>query len=201
MKLDAIGIESGTDKSSSAHDYLRTYEQLLRFPNCEPYNVLEIGVLGGDSIKMWDGYFSHPDTRIMGVDIVAWPLNHTFTDRVTIMQGDGGDPEFLRGLPHPFDFIVDDGPHFSSQQVRTFETLFPMLSARGLYCIEDLHSYAAPELSDGPENIMQYLTRIATEMQGRGAQASGKVEAGDVWASIDTITFRKGLAIVRKSNL
>jgi hypothetical protein len=77
--------------------------------------------------------------------------------------------------------------------------MFPLLAPGGLYCIEDLHSFAAPELCDAPENIMQFLTYIAEELQGEGAKAKGRVEATDKWASIDTITFRKGLCVITKA--
>jgi hypothetical protein len=45
---------------------------------------------------------------------------------------------------------------------------------------------------------MAFLTRIATEMQGKGAKAMGRPEPSDLWSDIDTIMFRKGLCVIRK---
>ena len=67
-----------------------------------------------------------------------------------------------------------------------FRMGFPHVKRGGYYCIEDLHSFASPQHCDAPENVMQWLTRIATEMQARGADASARVLPSDVWHDIDT---------------
>lgn len=196
--LDQIGLMTETDRASSFHDYCRTYGELFVQLRYTRVRLLEMGVLGGGGLEMWSRYFTHPETRIVGLDIEPWRCRKIDDSRVRVVAGSQTDEQIK--WEEPFDLIFDDAGHFASAQIIAFNYYFPnWLNPGGLYFIEDLHSYAAPELSNGPENIMQYLTRIATEMQGRGAKASGKVEPGDVWASIDTITFRKGLAIIRKA--
>ena len=37
-----------------------------------------------------------------------------------------------------FDVIIDDGSHKPSDQIKSFEILWPMLSDGGLYIIEDV---------------------------------------------------------------
>lgn len=200
MTLHEIGIRHGTDQAGQ-HDYCRTLDEFLSPKRHEPVVVMEQGVLGGAGIRMWADYFQHPDTRIIGVDPHTWDRASIEAPRVEIVTGSQTDPILMRQLFDkygPFDFACDDGSHFASAQQEAFRIGWPFVKPGGFWVIQDLHSYAAPELCDAKENVAQWLCRIATEMQGRGAKASGKVEPTDRWASIDLMIFRKGMAVLRK---
>lgn len=200
MTLDEIALTTSTDKSSRFHDYCRTYDELFSPLRELPVRLLEMGVLGGDSLVMWSEYFSHPDTRIIGIDIETHRCQPIEGSRVSVIPCSQTDPSFWQACKNGgWDICIDDGGHFSSQQQVSFLLGWKTVNRGGLYCIEDLHTYASEQHSDTPENVMQWLTRIATEMQGRGAEASGKVDALDTWNDIDVITFRKGLCIIRKA--
>ena len=54
LSLDEIGIETGTDKSSMHHGYLDFYEMFFETLRDKPVRILEIGVLGGASVMMWE---------------------------------------------------------------------------------------------------------------------------------------------------
>ncbi len=202
MTLDQIACEEGTDRASNGlHDYMRTYDELFTPMRDQPVTLLEIGVLGGAGLRTWARYFQNPDAEIYGLDIHPEFVDKPFNDsRVHLIEGSQTDRiklDLLFGMTQ-FNIIADDGPHFSSAQIKCFGILWPRVAPGGFYCIEDLHSHAAPELCDSKENIMQFLTRIATELQGRGAKAVGRAEPADAWSDIELITFRKGLAILRK---
>lgn len=73
----------------------------------------------------------------------------------------------------PFDVIVDDGSHQASHIITTFETMFPYVTAGGMYVMEDLHtqytkayggegSQSSPR--DGPATATQYLKYLVDEM-------------------------------------
>ena len=67
MKLKEIfwDLEKGSTKWSG---YFDVYEKhLSKFIGKEP-RILEIGVLGGGSIEMWQKYFG-ADTAVIGVDV------------------------------------------------------------------------------------------------------------------------------------
>ena len=202
MTLDEIACTEITDRSSNGHDYMRTYGELFERFRHEPVSLLEIGVLGGAGLRTWARYFDNPETAIYGLD----PYLKEFCgklddDRIVLIEGSQAAESTLSALAvlGPFHFILDDGGHFAAAQMKCFQSLWLSVAPGGFYSIEDLHSYAAPELCDGKENIMQFLTRIATEMQGRGAKAVGKSVPEDSWSDIDLIMFRRGLAILRKS--
>lgn len=196
--LDEIALGTTTDKSPAFHAYTPTYDTLFSSLRDTPIRLLEMGVLSGNSIKMWAQYFAHPETRIVGIDIHTDWCHPIDDPRVSIIEASQTDADFFAGL-EPQDIIIDDAGHFASAQIEAFRLAWPLVKPGGWYVVEDLHTYAAPELCDAPENLMQFLTRLATEMQGRGAMASGKVDASDQWASIDTLTFRKGLCLIRKA--
>ena len=69
MSLEQLQINHGlkTDKNNP-HSYFSTYDKYF-----EPYlnkdiNVLEIGVLFGESLKLWSHRFT-PDSMIIGIDL------------------------------------------------------------------------------------------------------------------------------------
>lgn len=193
--LDEIGRSTNTDKASSFHDYLRTYGELFAAIRNEPVRILEMGVLGGDSLVMWSKYFDHPDASITGIDVEIVRCQPIEDKRVSAIAGSQTQDIAWEA---PFDVILDDAGHFASQQIAAFCIYWPKwLKPGGLYIIEDLHTHASPAHCDG-KNIMTFLNGICTEIQGKGDRASGKVEPSDKWESIETITFRKGMCILRK---
>lgn len=199
--LDQIGLKHGTDQASVGHDYCRTMEDFLAPRRHMPVVIMEQGVLGGAGLRMWAEYFAHPESIIIGVDPHTFDREPILDHRVRVITGSQTDGPHMLSIIKAFgllDLCVDDAGHFASAQQAAFAIAWPFIKPGGFYCIQDLHSYAAPELCDALEDVMEWLTRIATEMQGRGAKASGKVDPTDTWADLDTITFRKGLAVLRK---
>jgi hypothetical protein len=103
--------------------------------------ILEIGVQLGGSCEMWREYFG-PATHIFGIDIN--PEAKQQEDIVTrVFTGDQQDRNFLRGVLREIgtpDMVIDDGGHSANQQITAFEELYPALSERGLYFVEDTHT-------------------------------------------------------------
>src|SRR5439155_21067965 len=88
---------------------------------------------------MWKEYFPH--AVIVGIDI--YDKSSLAEDRVTILQGDQSDPEFLADVSRrfgPFDVIIDDGSHVSAHVIASFHYLFGSLTDDGIYAIEDLQT-------------------------------------------------------------
>lgn len=121
--------------------YFKAYQRHLgRFENT-PSVMIEIGVAHGGSLQMWK-HFLGPGARIVGVDINPGARAYE-EDQIEILIGDQGDPDFLAQLlevvPRP-DIVIDDGGHTMSQQLTTFDAVFPAISERGVYICEDTHS-------------------------------------------------------------
>jgi hypothetical protein len=189
MALDDIAILCGTDKGSSHHGYTRIYAQYLEPLRDKPITLLELGwgghedpEQGGASAAMWRSYFSHPDTRVVVIDIEA-KTRHI--DGVDFHQGSQADSEFLAALHElygDFDVVIDDASHLSTLTIRSWEILYPMLRPGGLYFCEDTHAayhshfYGAREAnpnpdrprSDGGPTMMQFFRRLADEVNFKG---------------------------------
>lgn len=199
MTLDELACQTSTDRSSMGwHDYMRSYDLCLsRFRESE-FRLLEMGILGGDGLLTWSRYFTHPKTKIVGIDIETHRCQKIEDPRVSVLTGSQCDPVFIESLPHPFDCIIDDASHFATQQIASFLMLWPKLKTGGFYFIEDLHTYASPQHSDGPLNIMRFLVGLCEDMQAKGPDGRARHEIDDAWTDIETITFRKGLCLIRK---
>ena len=114
-----------------------------------PINILEIGVLKGGSMRLWEKYF--PKANIYGIDIDEECQQYE-SDRTKIFIGDQGDVSFLRNIKATIpriDIIIDDGSHHPYHQYLTFTKLFPkLLKDGGIYIVEDIEcNYWRPNTS------------------------------------------------------
>jgi 23S rRNA U2552 (ribose-2'-O)-methylase RlmE/FtsJ len=132
MTLQEIGLKYGTDKATF-HKYCDFYEQELPGRNFNG-RLLEIGVKGGASLRMWREYYER--SEIVGIDINP-PLD---IHGCIVLQMDATDVYALKELGK-FDIIIDDGSHMTKDQQITFEFAFKnMLKKGGFYVLEDVHT-------------------------------------------------------------
>lgn len=121
--------------------YFDVYHRHLRYLRGHPITFIEIGVFNGGSLRMWREYFG-PASRIVGVDINTECVRYA-EPGIEIVIGDQGDRGFLRELRERYpgaQAVLDDGGHTMTQQVATFEELYPHLDPEGVYICEDLHT-------------------------------------------------------------
>ena len=135
--LDAIANLHGTDKSYFMHNYCVKYEKYLPFNRDDELKIMEIGVLRGESVKMWRDYFHK--SQIVGIDITPECKQYE-EERISIEIGSQSDGGFLDGVVEkhgPFDMIIDDGSHMNLDVIFSFEHLFNSIKSGGVYIIED----------------------------------------------------------------
>jgi hypothetical protein len=131
----------GSDKQRPGeHSYGTAYDRLFKKFRWRKIKLLEIGVLGGDSLLAWLSYF--PRGQVIGADIEDKPqlaglkrLKFYLTD-----QGSDTDLAHLAATAAPFDIIIDDGSHQSRHQIFTFCKIFNYLADDGVYVIEDVQT-------------------------------------------------------------
>lgn len=165
MKLTDIHINFKTDKGT-AHDYIPYYEQTFSSRRTENLNVLEIGVLFGGSLKMWEHYFEN--SKIYGVEDFSqqdgqWHYQYEPVDGDAVMEDVNSheritlfnfDCENLNHIQEhfgdlKFDIIIDDANHKLTQQMKNFENYIPYLNDGGVYICEDVQtSESANDLRD-----------------------------------------------------
>lgn len=126
-------VTGGGDKGS-LHSYIDIYQKQMR--RRRNIDLLEIGVWEGDSLAMWQEYFT--DSRIVGVDINLARC----TAQVDARLCDATNPGELQAAlgDMQFDYIVDDGSHRLGDQVASFVALWGRLKPDGRYFIEDIQS-------------------------------------------------------------
>lgn len=137
LTLNEIGLKYNSDKSSIYHCYLSLYDEFFSKYRNEDINLLEIGILFGDSLKIFNEYFK--DAKITAVDIED--KSHLKQENINILQGDQSNRELLNNFSdNYFDIILDDGSHKMSHQQISIGVLFKKLKSGGIYIIEDLHT-------------------------------------------------------------
>ena len=125
--------------------------------------ILEIGVSGGGSLKMWYEYF--PNATIIGLDIND--ESELSNDRTHVYQLDQSNDYQLESFVkqceekgYEFDIIIDDGSHHMRDQQVTLGYLFPLLKSKGIYVIEDLHTCHMQPYLQGVESTLLVLDKF-----------------------------------------
>jgi hypothetical protein len=139
------------------HNYIDFYESIFSPLKEKKLNILEIGVLFGNSLKLWNDYFIN--SKIYGIDDFSQPDGHQYYnfkpivakeveedlrifERIKLLVFDCTDKieieENLKSLK--FDIIIDDANHDLSQQKTNYSNYNQFLNEDGLYICEDIGS-------------------------------------------------------------
>lgn len=200
ITLDELGQIFDTDKASDRHNYLRTYDRLLRHLRDEDITFLEVGWWKGASMRMWAEYLSK--ATIAGVDIEPKePI-----DGVNFHQGDQTDGAFLDELSRAYggwDVIVDDASHLSPHTGITLQLLWPHLKPGGIYIVEDLHVSYHPNWGGSapgadPHTTMEILKRVADDAMIGHGETDIRVNHAPLLGDVDSVHFFRGTAAIYK---
>jgi hypothetical protein len=177
MFLNQLANKHNTDKSNLYHNYADIYELFFYKFKDQNINLLEIGVLLGNSLRMWKEYF--PKGNIFGIDINP-ECKKCEEDRIKIFIGNQNDDFFLNEIVEEIkelDIIIDDGSHIIDHQIKSFMVLFPKLKENGLYVIEDLHSSYSPNPVFNNKNYttIDFLKERIDDIQFNGKNVD------DIW--------------------
>ena len=128
-----------TDKIVSP-GYLENYEKYFSRMRNEKITLLELGVLAGGSLHLWQNYF--PKGEVIGVDKNDSPFK-VMPERIKFYKG-SQDDEMLHAkiqnecAPEGYDIIIDDASHIGTVSRLSFKILFEKyLKNGGIYVIED----------------------------------------------------------------
>lgn len=127
----------------SVHSYIEVYEEVLAPYRKTANNILEIGLMSGESLRMWDEYFTG---TVYGMDCDIRPhggladLTGAIKDGLNVCIGDATNPadisKHFQGIK--FDVVIEDAGHHIDQQVAIFEAVFPYMARGSIYIIEDV---------------------------------------------------------------
>jgi hypothetical protein len=146
----------GTDKGGehlargdTCHNYTPFYHEMFKDRREDIKSVLEIGISGGHSLRMWKEYF--PNALICGLDSNKDCLFEENNIRCFHGSQDNAyDLLKMTGVFIGFDLIVDDGSHEPAHQIFSAQVLLPYLAVNGIYVIEDIEPDCQPQLIGEP---------------------------------------------------
>lgn len=145
--------------------FIKAYEK--HFAGLKPKRVLEIGVQGGGSLKIWEKMF--PDAEIVGIDIVEDCKKYE-NGNIKVFIGDQHDVKFLETLGD-FDIIIDDGGHYMTQQQVSIKALMLQLSDTGIYVIEDLHTSYWEQFQDIQHTTIDEIKELIDDLHDYADQS------------------------------
>ena len=157
--------------------------------------VVEIGVLGGASLRMWREYF--PRGQIFGIDIDPAAEAHT-DERITVLIGSQSDTGFLdavverTGRP---DIVLDDGSHLARDQITTLLHLWRHIKPGGTYVVEDLHTSYMSDYHMGWRELgttAEFLKGVADDANARWH------DRPVIFRDLYSLAFFQELCILRK---
>ena len=132
MKPSEALKKCGSDKVMgypSGHWYGQFYDELFA-PFREPINILEVGVLGGASLRAWRMAF--PDSKITGIDVIDVSLPKEFG--ITLIKDDIKNVT----LTEKYDVIIDDSSHDLKESLYEIQHFCKNLTDKGVMVIEDI---------------------------------------------------------------
>jgi Methyltransferase domain len=138
--LHELALMHGTDKATPRRSLAAIYDPILAPRRDAEVTVLEIGVFGGASLRMWRDFFARG--RIFGIDINPEAMHHE-DSRIRIFIGDQTDVGFLDEVistTGPLSVVLDDGGHRARQQIGSLLRLWPAVEPGGIYIVEDTHT-------------------------------------------------------------
>lgn len=134
--------EFKSDKGT-CHNYIYVYDRLLEPFKDKPINFLEIGLWDGNSLYLWDKYFTNKNTVIHGIDIdiKSNVTDKKFTSRVNIFKQNANTFDENEQLSEmKYDIIIEDGSHTLSDQLNFVQIFKKRINPGGMFLIEDIQS-------------------------------------------------------------
>lgn len=152
LSLQEIYDQQPESDKGTVHSYISHYynERLEEYRH-KAKKVLEIGILYGDSARLWKAYFSKAE--IIGIDITP----QISQPGITFIEGDAYAQRMLDKFVNEFDIIIDDGPHTLDSQKYVIEHWIKKLKPGGLLVIEDIQSM------DDAKELMALSWRLGYE--------------------------------------
>ncbi len=174
-----------TDKHTN-HSYIQDfYEKEFSVYQNKPISLLEVGVLDGESLKLWHDYFKN-QKNIVGIDIfIRTDFEKTKNNldgfnvkihKVDSFEGDGKDrKEFENIYSGGFDIIIDDGLHKDYAQIKTFNNFSTMINPGGIYIIEDLEPHNIENIKESIKDVEIYQSNSHNPREGNYKQNYGVI--------------------------
>ena len=197
-ELDAAGVRHGTELSSLSRDCLRGWAPLLTPFRGRSFDLLEIGVGSGASMRTWREWF--PAAQLVGLEARRIHIEPPIPGCV-IVQGNQADPATLHRVvkDYSFQIVIDDGSRQADDQILTFLTLFPWLEPGSVYICAGLldgpHAASEPRQTGAVEWFATLGRSLVSSGDGRD-EAEGPPGAAAIQSRVRGVYLLRGCALV-----
>lgn len=199
-----IFITNGGNSIHKWLDYFEVYHRAFARFRDRPIIFVEIGIQNGGSAAMWRQYFGS-QARIIGVDINP-ACQALASDDLEVWIGDQNDEQFWRRFTAEIpeiDIILDDGGHDMSQQINTFNSLFPKLKDGGVYLCEDTHSSYFEAHQGGLRrqgSFIEFAKGLVDEMHAWYHAPLSEIRESEIANQLLSIAFFDSIVLMEKRN-
>lgn len=180
--------------------YFEIYHRHFQKFRGRKVNIMEIGIYSGGSLGMWKKYFGDQCT-VYGVDIE--PKCKVYeSDSVKVFIGDQADRGFwkkFRAENPPMDIVVDDGGHFTFQQIATLEELLPHMSPGGVFLCEDVHGINK-EFTHYVQGLTCHLNNWEDFVNDFQTERRTAVPTNSLQRAVNSIHFYPYVIVIERSN-
>jgi len=149
-------VTTFSDKGTM-HSYIEYYEKFMH-PYRDQCSVLEIGVMTGGSMLMWQRYFD--ESSLTGVDLRnGFNAELPFQKDIRAVWHWGVDSTDSEQVPFikQHRFVIDDGAHDVDSQIATFKNYWQFVQPGGTYFVEDI------ENDESTQTLRDFLDIYLTE--------------------------------------
>jgi cephalosporin hydroxylase len=128
----------------SVHSYIDIYEEILAPYRHTAQNILEIGLMSGESLRMWTEYF---DGTVYGMDCSVTPIDGLADlrpimaeNKYNICIGDATNEadieKYFKGIK--FNVVIEDSSHLLEHQLKIYNLLEPYMADNSIFIVEDV---------------------------------------------------------------
>jgi len=140
-KYNNISNITNTGGDSLKLGYTKIYDKYFETYKNKKINLLEIGIFKGDSLFIYDKYFSQ--INLFGLDINLDFIKNKyqekdFINKLTLYNLDSTNSNDTSKITDKFDIIIDDANHNPGSVIKTLLNFKDKLNKDGIYFIEDV---------------------------------------------------------------
>jgi len=200
--LHEIFLKNGERRIHKWVHYFDIYERHFRKYCGKAPTILEIGVQGGGSLKMWKEYFGS-DAKIIGLDIQP-KCKQWEEENIEIFIGSQSDSKIINEIisKYDIDVVIDDGSHVMKDIKATFDTLYNKIDSHGVYLVEDLHTCYWPNFGGGLGNensFIEFTKKCIDELNVVHFKGDDARDPSEFTASTSSIAIYDSIVVFEKA--
>lgn len=168
-------VDNSTTDKNTIHSYLDLYQPLFEKKKETAKNILEIGICGGGSIKLWKDYFTNATIYaldIMELTDVSLEIKNDSRIKLYTSINAYNDNFFIDNFlnnPRRFDIVLDDGPHTKESMIIFIRNFSRVMTDDGILVVEDVQDPNwIPELALATPVELQKYIRVYDLRQTKG---------------------------------